>query len=72
MMSVAVAFTRPVGRVAEHLTTPDAHDARQGVMRIQSAAIPVFWATLMLAPFASAHPGSALVVDQQTKVYFAY
>ena len=41
-------------------------------MRIQSAAIPVFWATLMLAPFASAHPGSALVVDQHTNIYFAY
>ena len=41
-------------------------------MRIQSTAIPVFVAVLCGAPCVLAHPGSALVMDQQTNVYFAY
>jgi len=41
-------------------------------MRIQSTAISVFVAVLCGAPCVISHPGSALVMDQQTNVYFAY
>jgi hypothetical protein len=41
-------------------------------VKTKPAAILVFLAVLSCAPFASAHPGSALVIDQQTNVYFAY
>jgi hypothetical protein len=46
--------------------------ARKGVRKTKSAAILVFLEVLSCASFASAHPGSALVIDQQTNVYFAY
>ena len=41
-------------------------------MKTKPVAILVVLVVISCAPFASAHPGSALVIDQQTNVYFAY
>src|SRR6185436_14472810 len=47
------------------MTTKPLTRARRGFMKTKAAAIVVFLAALSCAPFASAHPASALVIDQQ-------